>query len=231
MLQLPLDWHKAMSPFIQQGELDKLNQFLVQEYQEHTIYPAKENLLRAFFETPYNQAKAVILAQDPYHGPRQACGLAFAVPKTTKSPASLRNIIKELADDLQIPTPTSHDIAPWAKRGVLMLNTILSVRAHEPASHQNKGWEKVSDAAIQALSARKKPVVFILWGKFALDKKELIDTSRHACIEAPHPSPLAAYKGFFGSKPFSKTNQLLKDFNQDPIDWSIIPDQPNLFQF
>ena len=183
----------------------------------HTTYPPKYQLLRALDSTPLNKVSVVILGQDPYHGPNEANGLAFSVPNNIKIPPSLRNIFKELENDIGFP-PTSGDLSPWARQGVLLLNTSLSVRHKKPASHSHIGWQNFTDKVISTVSSQQAFVVFILWGEHAKSKQNLID-SRHAVITSAHPSPLSAYRGFFGSKPFSRTNKLLSDNGITPIQW------------
>lgn len=215
------DWKPILKKIEETESYKQLREFLVEEYNTETIYPKKENIWQAFEWTPYNEVKAVILGQDPYHGANQAHGLAFSVRPEVKLPPSLKNIYKELQDDLGV-APVKHGyLKSWAQQGVLMLNTILTVRAREAHSHKNKGWELLTDEVIRALNEREKPVVFILWGTPAQKKREMIDETKHKVITAVHPSPLAAYRGFFGSKPFSKTNEFLRQSNQEPIDWKL----------
>ncbi|SFK35217.1 Uracil-DNA glycosylase [Marinilactibacillus piezotolerans] len=215
------DWKPILKKIEETESYKQLREFLVEEYNTETIYPKKENIWQAFEWTPYNEVKAVILGQDPYHGANQAHGLAFSVRPEVKLPPSLKNIYKELQDDLGV-APVKHGyLKSWAQQGVLMLNTILTVRAGEAHSHKNKGWELLTDEVIRALNEREKPVVFILWGTPAQKKRGMIDETKHKVITSVHPSPLAAYRGFFGSKPFSKTNEFLRQSNQEPIDWKL----------
>ncbi|API87986.1 uracil-DNA glycosylase [Marinilactibacillus sp. 15R] len=215
------DWKPILKKIEETESYKQLREFLVKEYNTETIYPKKENIWQAFEWTPYNEVKAVILGQDPYHGINQAHGLAFSVKPEVKLPPSLKNIYKELQDDLNI-TPVEHGyLKSWAKQGVLMLNTILTVRAGQAHSHKNVGWELLTDEVIKALNEREKPIVFILWGTPAQKKRAMIDEAKHKVITSVHPSPLAAYRGFFGSKPFSKTNEFLRQSNQEPIDWKL----------
>lgn len=215
------DWKPILKKIEETEPYQQLREFLVEEYNMETIYPKKENIWQAFEWTPYNEVKAVILGQDPYHGANQAHGLAFSVRPEVKLPPSLKNIYKELQDDLGI-APVKHGyLKSWAQQGVLMLNTILTVRAGAAHSHKNKGWELLTDEVIRALNEREKPVVFILWGTPAQKKRGMIDETKHKVITSVHPSPLAAYRGFFGSKPFSKTNEFLRQSNQEPIDWKL----------
>lgn len=220
------DWAPILKKVEDTDIYQELKHFLVDEYNTETIYPKKENIWQAIEWTPYHEVKAVILGQDPYHGANQAHGLAFSVKPEVKLPPSLKNIYKELHDDLGIE-PVSHGyLKSWAKQGVLLLNTVLTVRAGEAHSHKNKGWELLTDEVIRALNEREKPVVFILWGSPAQKKRALIDETKHKIVSSVHPSPLSAYRGFFGSKPFSKTNELLIESGQEPIDWKI-PEDPS----
>ncbi|WP_080147191.1 uracil-DNA glycosylase [Marinilactibacillus piezotolerans] len=220
------DWAPVLKKVEDTDAYQELKQFLIDEYNTETIYPKKENIWQAFEWTPYHEVKAVILGQDPYHGANQAHGLAFSVKPEVKLPPSLKNIYKELHDDLGIE-PVSHGyLKSWAKQGVLLLNTVLTVRAGEAHSHKNKGWELLTDEVIRALNERQKTVVFILWGSPAQKKRALIDETKHKIVSSVHPSPLSAYRGFFGSKPFSKTNELLIESGQEPIDWKI-PEDPS----
>ena len=198
-----------------------LKEFLVQEYQETIVYPEKQHIWQAFEWTPYNEVKVVILGQDPYHGPDQAHGLSFSVLPTVKIPPSLVNIYKELQSDLGI-SPVNHGyLESWAKQGVLLLNTVLTVRKGQAHSHKGKGWETLTDAVIEKLSDRDQPMVFILWGNPSIKKRALIDESKHSVLTSVHPSPLSAYRGFFGSKPFSKANEALIKLDEEPINWQL----------
>lgn len=185
------------------------------------IYPKKESIFKALELTPLKDVKVVILGQDPYHGEGQANGLSFSVNKGIKLPPSLRNIYKELEQDLGIPTPTHGDLTNWSKQGVLLLNSVLTVEKGKPGSHKNMGWQEYTDGIIKQISEEKENIVFILWGKYAESKKELIDNNKHKIIISTHPSPFSARKGFFGSKPFSRTNNYLKEHNKKEIDWNI----------
>ena len=198
-----------------------LKNFLLQEYATRTVYPPKSLILNAFDQTPYDKVKVVILGQDPYHGPGQAHGLCFSVKEGTALPPSLVNIYKELYSDLGISPSKKGDLTAWGKQGVLLLNTTLTVRRGAANSHSKCGWTAFTDEVIRKVSAREKPVVFILWGGNARAKKTLIDQSRHFIIESAHPSPLSCYNGFFGSKPFSRTNEYLKSIGETPIDWKL----------
>ncbi|AMC92713.1 uracil-DNA glycosylase [Erysipelothrix larvae] len=211
-------WERALEEVLHSQAFKDLMNFVDEAYATKTIYPPKEQLFNAFNVTPFDACKVVILGQDPYHGPNQAMGLSFSVNEGVPLPKSLANIYRELYDDLKI-TRLSGDLTSWAQQGVLLLNTLLSVEHGKPLSHQNKGWEVLSDAVIHTLNKREEPVIFVLWGKEAQSKAKYID-DHHILISGPHPSPLSAYRGFFGSKPFSRINQELKKMNKTPIDWS-----------
>jgi uracil-DNA glycosylase len=189
--------------------------------QGKVIYPPGPLIFNAFDKTPFDKVKVVILGQDPYHGPKQAMGLSFSVPKGIPEPPSLVNIFKELQDDVGIPVPKDGDLTPWAVQGVLLLNASLTVRAGEPMSHSKIGWHTFTNCVIQTLSSKKEHIVFLLWGKFAQEKVELINTMKHHILKAAHPSPLSAHNGFFGCRHFSKTNTYLMKQNLDPIDWAL----------
>ncbi len=191
------------------------------EYNTKTIYPPKDHIFEALKLTPYENVKVVIIGQDPYHGEGEAHGLSFSVQDGIKIPPSLQNIYKELYDDLKIPIPTTGDLTSWAKQGVLMLNAVLTVVKDTPASHRNLGWELLTDYIIKVLNQKDTPVVFILWGNFAKEKAKYITNPHHYIITSPHPSPFSARSGFFGSKPFSKTNAFLIKNHLEPIDWQI----------
>ena len=212
------DWQEILLKEFEKAYFQRLWKFLEEEYRSKTVYPEKHNIFKAFILTPFSKVKAVIVGQDPYHQCGQAHGLAFSVPKTCKIPPSLKNIFKELAYDLNIAAPYEGSLIKWANEGVLLLNTALTVREGQPASHRGKGWEIFTDNIISILSAQERPIVFILWGNYARSKKGLIDQSLHHIIESPHPSPLSANNGFFGSRPFSRTNAFL---GKDAIDWKI----------
>jgi uracil-DNA glycosylase len=186
-----------------------------------TIYPAGKDIFRAFELTPFPKVKVVILGQDPYHNPGQAHGLSFSVPKGIPHPPSLQNILKEIGDDLGHPIPGSGDLRYWAEQGVLLLNASLTVAAHQPNSHAHIGWHQFTDAVIARLSANREHIVFLLWGSFAAQKAALIDVNRHLILKTAHPSPLSAYRGFFGCRHFSKTNEYLINHNEKPIDWNL----------
>lgn len=221
---LNCEWDNVLQEEFEKPYFKQLWKFVMKEYEEHTVYPRKEDIFSALKLTAYHETKAVIIGQDPYHGAGQAHGLSFSVKPGIKQPPSLKNIFKELKDDLGYDVPNHGYLEKWAKQGVLMLNTVLTVREKKPNSHKNKGWELFTDQVIKSLSKREQPVVFILWGKHAQAKKKWIDLSRHYVIESAHPSPFSSRKGFFGSRPFSKTNDILQSINEKMIDWEI----PNL---
>lgn len=213
------DWDEVLDDEFEKTYYSKLREFLKKEYEEEMIHPQMDDLWTAFKLTPFNEVKVVILGQDPYHGPGQAHGLSFSVKPGVKIPPSLRNMFKELATDIDCPLPEGGTLTGWAQQGVLMLNTVLTVRDGQAHSHRKQGWETFTDEVIRRLSERENPIVFVLWGRPAQEKKKLIDVSRHAIIESVHPSPLSASRGFIGSRPYSKTNQLLESWNETPIDW------------
>lgn len=225
MITLPIPIHNNWKPIIEEAistsTFQKLCKFLKEEYSNYTVFPTKENIWTAFQWTDYEDVKVVILGQDPYHGEGQAHGLSFSVQPQVKIPPSLRNIYKELKDDLGIPSVNHGYLKSWAEQGVFLLNAVLTVRSGEANSHQGKGWEELTNFAISSLNEREEPIVFILWGASARKKEVLIDTDKHYVITSAHPSPLSAYRGFFGSKPFSKTNELLKASGQEPINWQL----------
>lgn len=215
------EWQDILAPEFEKPYYRKLHDFLKQEYQTQTIHPDMFHIYEAFEWTPFSEVKVVILGQDPYHGLNQAHGLSFSVLPGVAIPPSLRNIYLELQNDLGI-APVKHGyLEKWAKQGVLLLNSVLTVRDGQAFSHKNQGWEQLTDVAIQKLSARPDPVVFILWGKAAQSKLNLIDQAHNIIIQSPHPSPLSASRGFFGSKPFSKTNAALLSLGKTPIDWRL----------
>ncbi len=217
----PTDWRPLLEAETKKDYWRTLLAFVNEERAKGKVFPKTEDVFKALHLTPYKDVRVVILGQDPYHGDGQAMGLSFSVPDGVALPPSLINIYKELKDDLSINAPKSGDLTKWAERGVLLLNAVLTVRAHQAASHQGKGWEVFTDAVLKAVNEKEEHVVFILWGGFARKKKALIDTTRHTVIESAHPSPLSAYNGFFGSKPFSKANQALEAHGQQPVDWSL----------
>lgn len=214
-------WKEIIEEATETEKYQQLRQFLKEEYQAHTVYPEMDDIWTAFQWTDFEDVKVVILGQDPYHGPEQAHGLSFSVQPEIKIPPSLRNVYKELEEDLGY-LPVSHGyLKSWAEQGVFLLNTVLTVRGGEANSHRNKGWEEVTNFAIASLNEHEKPIVFILWGAAAQKKRVLINEEKHHILTSYHPSPLSAYRGFFGSKPFSKTNQLLEASNQESIDWEL----------
>ena len=220
MVNIGNDWDDVLKDDFSGENYAQIREFLKSEYSAHTIYPSMYDIFNAFKLTPFSKVKVVILGQDPYHGEGQAMGLSFSVPKNKELPPSLKNIYKELKDDLGVNPPDSGDLTAWAKQGVLLLNTVLTVRAGMANSHAGKGWEILTDDVIKKISGGRKNVVFILWGNNARSKKSLIDKSKHLILESAHPSPLSAYNGFFNSKPFSKTNTYLSARGIEPIDWS-----------
>lgn len=215
------DWQDLLKDEFEKEYYQNLRKFLIYEYRNKNIYPHMNDIFNALRFTSYKDVKVVILGQDPYHGPNQAHGLSFSVNKGVKVPPSLLNIYKELHDDLGCYIPNNGYLESWAKQGVLLLNTVLTVRAHEANSHRNMGWEQFTDKIISILNEREDPIVFILWGNPSISKKKLITNKRHFIITSPHPSPLSAFRGFFGSKPFSKTNEFLKSIDKTPINWQI----------
>ncbi len=219
--RLPSSWRLALGDQLRQPYYHKLDEFLQRERHAHTVYPPEPDVFNALKFTPFDAVKVVILGQDPYHDEGQAHGLAFSVRPDVVPPPSLRNIFKELQADVGCPKPPNGSLEPWAKQGVLLLNTVLTVRAHEPHSHRGKGWERFTDAAITVVGTKSDPVVFVLWGAPAQKKIPLIDTNRHTILKAPHPSPLSARSGFFGSRPFSAVNAALTAAGEEPIDWCL----------
>ncbi len=214
-------WNQLLKNEFNASYFKELLKFIEKEYQTTTVFPPYESIFSAFEKTPLNQTKVVILGQDPYHGIGQANGLSFSVNEGIPVPKSLQNIFKELESDVGISSLKNGDLSDWARQGVLLLNATLTVREGEAGSHQNKGWEQFTDSVIQLLSQDKKHLVFLLWGNYARQKKSLITPNKHLILESAHPSPLAAYRGFFGSKPFSKTNDFLIKNNITPIDWKL----------
>lgn len=213
-------WKAVLQDEFGEEYFKQLRRFVKDEYQHAVVYPPPKNIFRAFELTPFDKVEVVILGQDPYHGPGQANGLCFAVGEGVALPPSLQNIFKEIEDDLgQKLKHKNGDLERWAKQGVLLLNATLTVRARSAGSHQGKGWERFTDAVIRELSDKKENLVFILWGNYAKQKGAHIDRSKHLVVESAHPSPFSASSGFFGSKPFSKTNEYLKEHSKKPIDW------------
>ncbi len=214
-------WAKALAGEFKKPYYKKLFEKVGEEYRTHRIYPPAEEIFNAFHFTPLEQVKVVILGQDPYHGEGQAQGLCFSVRPGVEIPPSLVNIYKELEEDLGCYIPNNGCLEKWARQGVLLLNTVLTVRAHQANSHRDIGWEEFTDAAIRVLAEQERPLVFILWGRPAQSKKAMIHNPAHLVLEAPHPSPLSAFRGFFGSRPFSRTNAYLRQNGLEPIDWQI----------
>jgi len=215
------DWDQLLAEEFTKEYYLALREFLIQEYRQRTIYPDMYKIFEALKRTSYAQTKVVLLGQDPYHGPGQAHGLAFSVPKGVSPPPSLQNIFKELVRDLGVPAPPHGCLEAWADQGVLLLNTTLTVRRGQAGSHQGRGWEKFTDRVLELLNQKETPVVFLLWGRPAQSKQRLITNPRHLVLAAPHPSPLSASRGFFGCGHFSKANQFLASTGQQPIDWRI----------
>jgi len=215
------DWQDIIGDEFDKPYYQELRAFLKIEYGTQTIYPDKHDIFNAFRLTPYSEIKVVLIGQDPYHGPGQAHGLSFSVKPGIPAPPSLINIFKEMHDDLGIPIPNHGFLDSWAKQGVLLLNTVLTVRAGEAHSHRMKGWETFTDEVIRAINLKNEPVVFWLWGKPAQEKEKLITNPLHLILKAPHPSPLSVYRGFYGCKPFSKTNEFLIKIGKAPIDWTL----------
>lgn len=221
MVNLENSWDELLAEEFSKDYYQELRKKLAQEYKTYTVYPAKENIFNALKYTSYEDVKVLLLGQDPYHGPYQAHGLCFSVQKGVDKPPSLKNMFKELESDLGIKQPTHGCLTDWAKQGVLMLNTVLTVREAEPNSHKKLGWTVFTDRIIQLLNERPDPVIFVLWGRNALEKLPLITNSQHYVLSAAHPSPLSASRGFFGCKHYSKINEILKSMGKPPIDWQI----------
>ena len=215
------DWLKPLQPEFHKAYYAKLYQTVKREYETRRVFPAPDEIFSAFHLSPLSKVKVVILGQDPYHGEGQAHGLCFSVKPEVDIPPSLANIYQELHDDLGCYIPDNGYLVKWAEQGVLLLNTVLTVRAHQAYSHRGIGWEEFTDAAIRILNEQNRPMVFILWGRPAQSKKSMLDNPRHLILEASHPSPLSAFRGFFGSRPFSKTNQFLRENGLEEIDWQI----------
>jgi uracil-DNA glycosylase len=222
MLRISSDWNEILKDEFEQEYFKELNNFLDEEYASATVYPPKDEIFSAYNVTPYSKVKVVIIGQDPYHNPNQAHGMSFSVKPGVKCPPSLVNIYKELNAELNIPISKSGYLMDWAKQGVFLLNTVLTVRENEPGSHAKKGWEKFTDRTIKALSESDRPICFMLWGKPAQAKKKLIASNpKHLILESAHPSPLSAYRGFFGCNHFIEANEFLKANGLEEIDWSI----------
>ncbi len=221
MAMITNDWLAELEPEFQKSYYKDLYQFVLNEYNTSQVFPPANDIFNAFHLTPLGQVKVVIIGQDPYHNVGQAHGLCFSVKPEVDIPPSLVNIYKELHDDLGCYIPNNGYLVKWARQGVLMLNTVLTVRAHMANSHRGKGWEEFTDAAIKALNRQDRPIVFILWGRPAQMKERMLNNPNHLILKAPHPSPLSAYNGFFGSKPFSQANHFLEEHGVTPIDWQI----------
>ena len=220
-VQIEESWKQVLTPEFDKDYFIRLTEFVRREYQTTTVYPPGKLIFNAFNLCPYNKVKVVIIGQDPYHGPGQAHGLCFSVNDGVPFPPSLVNIFKEIKADIGTDAPTTGNLTRWAEQGVLLLNATLTVRAHQANSHRGIGWEQFTDAAIQVLNEQDRPIVFLLWGRPAQMKKSMLNNPKHLILEAPHPSPLSAYRGFFGCKHFSKTNEFLVANGLEPIDWQI----------
>lgn len=216
-----MQWNDILSKEIVKPYYKELYNFVQKEYEKNTVYPPKDKLLNALSLTPFDDIKCVILGQDPYHGYNQAMGLAFSVPYGVEIPPSLQNIYKEIQSEFNYKMSDDGNLTKWAKQGVLLLNSVLTVQAGKPASHQGKGWETYTDAILKAVNKKKEPVVYFLWGSFAKSKKALLNNPNHLILEAPHPSPLSAYRGFFGCNHFKKCNEYLTANGVKPIDWQL----------
>ena len=222
MVHIGNSWDEILKDEFTSDWYMQLREFLKYEYSHYRVYPNMYDIFNALKYTDYNDVKAVILGQDPYHGPGQAHGLCFSVKEGVEPPPSLKNIFSELHNDVGVPIPRSGELTKWAQRGVLLLNTALTVREGQANSHRGKGWERLTDAIISKLNVREKPMVFILWGGNARTKKPLIDGRRHLILESAHPSPLSAYNGFFGNRHFSRTNEFLVRNGTEPVDWNLL---------
>jgi uracil-DNA glycosylase len=221
LVDIPPSWRAYLQGEMEKPYFQQLAKFVDEERRHYTVYPPEDEVFTAFRLTPYENVNVLLLGQDPYPGPKQAHGLAFSVRPGIRPPPSLMNIFKELHDDVGFRIPNNGYLVPWAEQGMLLLNAVLTVRAHEPNSHKNHGWEKFTDAAIKAASEKRDRVVFVLWGSYAQKKLSLIDTTRHAIVKSAHPSPLSADKGFFGSRPFSAINAALRAAGKREIEWQL----------
>ena len=222
MAMIDNDWLPVLEPEFRKPYYAQLYRFVRQEYHEHVVYPPSEDIFNAFHLTPLHEVKVLILGQDPYHGEHQAHGLCFSVEKSQpETPPPLVNISKKLQDDLGCKIPNNGCLTKWADQGVLLLNTVLTVRAHQANSHQGRGWEQFTDAVIRAVNEQDRPIVYLLWGRPAQSKIPMLTNPKHLVLTAPHPSPLSAYRGFFGCRHFSKANEFLKEHGVAPIDWQI----------
>ena len=215
-------WYEVLKQEFEEPYFYEIKSFLIQEKRQYIVYPPSQLIFNAFNLTPFDKVKVVILGQDPYHNVGQAHGLAFSVPNGIMPPPSLKNIFRELQSDIGMPIPTNGNLESWAREGVLLLNSCLTVRANNPASHQGIGWQRFTDAAIKALSEKKEHIVFLLWGNYAIAKEKLIDTRKHLVLKTVHPSPLSANRGFFGCRHFSQTNTYLSSNGISPIKWDVI---------
>lgn len=222
---IPAAWQPILKGETEQPYYRQLQEFLARERELHTVFPPEHEVFAALELTPYEQVNVLLLGQDPYHDHNQAHGLCFSVRPGIRPPPSLMNIFRELRNDVGFRIPNHGYLVPWARQGILLLNAVLTVRAHQPNSHRNKGWEVFTDAIIRAVSARDSPVVFVLWGSYAQKKLKLIDTEKHFIVQSAHPSPLSAERGFFGSRPFSRINGALRQAGKPEIDWQL-PDIP-----
>lgn len=220
-MKIAKSWYELLKPEFEKEYYKQLQKFLTDEYKHYTIYPETQNVFNALNLVPFDKVKVVIIGQDPYHGPKQAHGLCFSVQHGVAIPPSLENIFKELHSDLGCTIPKNGDLTKWAKQGVLLLNSVLTVRAGQANSHKGKGWEQLTTAIIEKLNSSNHPIVFLLWGANAKEVGKIVDTNKHFVLTAPHPSPLSAYSGFFGCKHFSKTNEFLRSVGLEPIDWQI----------
>ena len=221
MVHIGNDWDTLLADYFASEQYQALRRFLAEEYRTHTIYPNMYDIFNALKYTSFADTKVVIIGQDPYHGPGQAHGLCFSVKKGVEPPPSLKNIFQELHDDLGLPQPDHGELTAWARQGVLLLNTVLTVREHQPNSHKGHGWEPFTDRVIELLNGKQTPIVFLLWGANARNKAKIVTNPIHIKLEAPHPSPLSAYNGFFGCRHFSKANAWLQKTGQVPIDWRL----------
>jgi uracil-DNA glycosylase len=215
------EWYAILKEQFESDYFRKLKEFLLQEKKQYQIFPPGSKIFSAFDHTPISDVKVVIIGQDPYHGPGQANGMCFSVTDGIPHPPSLKNIFKEIENDLGIPYPVSGDLSPWARQGVFLLNATLTVRARQAGSHQKKGWEEFTDSVIKSISNNKESVIFLLWGSYAIAKSQLIDSQKHYILKTVHPSPLSAYRGFFGCQHFSKTNILLRQMGKPEINWAL----------
>lgn len=218
-VRIAQDWKEVLNEEFSKPYFEELVEFVKSEYASGTVYPAGGNIFRAFDKCPFDKIKVVIIGQDPYHGPRQANGLCFSVARGVQFPPSLQNIFKEVLSDIGTPIPESGELDRWAEQGVLLLNSVLTVRAHQAASHAGRGWERFTDAVVRAIAERKENVVYMLWGSYAQKKGAIANPSKNLILKAVHPSPLSAYRGFFGCKHFSEANRYLESVGKSPIIW------------